>query len=477
MPEPGLSPDDVRAVDARVLAASGDDAFGITAGGFLAKPFARLLAERIALAQALFGADVDLTSGSVLRRLLELTALEDARTWAALGRAYDDSFVATARGEALTRLGAELGVPRPYLAAEGTVDLALAGDLPDGTTEVVLPAGARLTTSSGHRVALDRSARLGPGSPAPGARVVALVPGPGHDLDPGEPGERLDRWEERDPALADLLALRRATGGAVDVRITHSAPLTGGTRRWDDDRYRDVLLRAPRSLWTVEAVESAAALVPGVRQVQVRDPWGGLDLERSIFGNFNFLERLFSTARDPAAPAYLQVVVVPSRGAVWSGPGGLHEELEEALEDLRPAGVQLRIEPAEEVGVGIAGTVVVDGVALPTGDAAAVNGSAAATALRERLLTRVRGYVDRLRLGEPVRAAEVSYALMSEPGVVDLRSLTLLRAPVAFERFRTAGGAVPGPAEARSAGENLAMSAAQVAVFLDDPSRLVVSRA
>src|SRR5918995_6176832 len=100
-------------VDALTLRSTADDGFGVTDVGFVPKSFARVLAEKLALARELFGADVDLGSGSAIRKLLEISALEDARTWSALGAAYDDAFVATATGDALGRLGAELGFDRP----------------------------------------------------------------------------------------------------------------------------------------------------------------------------------------------------------------------------------------------------------------------------------------------------------------------------------------------------------------------------
>ena len=62
--------------------AAGKD-YGITRAGFVPKPVARLLEEKVAAARQLFGASVDLTSGSALRSLLELVAVEEARTWAA----------------------------------------------------------------------------------------------------------------------------------------------------------------------------------------------------------------------------------------------------------------------------------------------------------------------------------------------------------------------------------------------------------
>src|SRR3954469_9655067 len=114
---------DLLAIDESVSRSSAAAGFGITDTGFVPKPFARLLAEKLALARALFGADLDLGSGSAMRKIFEVSALEDARTWAALAALYDNQFVATARGDALSRLGAELGLPRPSLEARGTIKL------------------------------------------------------------------------------------------------------------------------------------------------------------------------------------------------------------------------------------------------------------------------------------------------------------------------------------------------------------------
>lgn len=105
----------------------GDAPYGVTDRGFVPKPYARLVSERFALAREVFGADLDLGPGSVIRRLLEVTALEDARTWSALAASYDNTFVSTATGEALSALGADLGLPRPYLEARGELRLTLRG--------------------------------------------------------------------------------------------------------------------------------------------------------------------------------------------------------------------------------------------------------------------------------------------------------------------------------------------------------------
>src|SRR5512145_2907212 len=87
---------DVLAVDAAIQASSGAAAYGLLPSGFVPKPFSRILAEKLALAQTLFGGNVDLTSGSAIRKLVEVSALEDARTWSALGAVYDSMFVSSA---------------------------------------------------------------------------------------------------------------------------------------------------------------------------------------------------------------------------------------------------------------------------------------------------------------------------------------------------------------------------------------------
>src|SRR4051794_34921042 len=110
---------DVLAVDEAVSRTTGGGPFGLTADGFVPKPFARLLAEKLALARALLGDDLHLSSGSVVRRMLEIGALEDARTWAFLAALNDNISLTSATREALSRLGAEVGLPRPSLEARG----------------------------------------------------------------------------------------------------------------------------------------------------------------------------------------------------------------------------------------------------------------------------------------------------------------------------------------------------------------------
>ncbi|MBZ4422793.1 baseplate J/gp47 family protein [Myxococcus sp. RHSTA-1-4] len=465
---------DVLAVDAAVARSTGAAGYGVTDTGFVPKPFARLLAEKLALARSLFGNDLDLGSGSAIRKLLEVSALEDARTWAAMASLYDNQFVATARGEALSRLGEELGLPRPYLEARGTVRLT--ANLPASFDFLTLPQGARLLTSGFHHVALEESVLLSRSSPVREVPVVAFYPGPEHNLNPAVETQKIRFWNTLDAKLSwtpgDLLSIARVQVPNVApeaiVAIEHTAPLTGGEQQWPDVRYRELLLQAPRSLWTVESIRVALSMLPGVRQVQVRDRVGGLDVNLPIFGSFNFLERLFGSERDLASPYYFDVVVATTDAAIWDGPDGLGAALASAMEDLRPIGIGARLQQADRVFVGLSGRLVVKGLPLPrTGQLDAVNTSAAAVALKQRLMQRVRRYVDALGFGEPVRASEVVWAMMSEPGVADVQNLQLLRFPPGYGDNSVSQPPALVDFFQAPVGQNVLVRANQIASFVD----------
>lgn len=471
---------DVLAIDSAVMQSSGSSNYGVTEVGFVPKPFARLLAEKLSIAQRLFGDDIDLSSGSTIRKLMEITALEEARTWSSLATAYDNNYVVSATGQALSYLGAELGYPRPSMRASGSITLKLVGDLPLGSTEIEIPRGARLLTEGGHHIALRERVSLDAKSKEKETAVVAFYPGPEHNLDPnfsdatGANTQRIDRWHPLDPSLRDLL-LAEQTAGAPIVEISHTSSLSGGSEFWSDERYRALLLAAPRSLWSVEAIEIAASLIPGVRAVQVTDGWGGLDINQSVFGNFNFIERVFSGERDLGSPYYFTVLVAPTADAIWEGQDGLSASVASAIEDLRPISIFPRIEQAVQIGVGIECKLVVKGIPLPTGSKSTVNSSLAARELKSRLLLRAQRYVDGLKFGEPVRASEMMWALMNEPGVTDIQDLQLVSYPPGFDTVDfTNLGDLP-DRETYACGENVTLSVNQIPEFvqIDDGIEII----
>lgn len=406
-------------------------AFGVTAAGFVPKPVGRILDEKIALARELFGDDVDLTSGSVLRTLLELQSVEDSRTWVELAHVFASSHIATAEGAALSRLGAELGIRRPFQRATGALTLRLTAPLPAGMSQLVLPRGTRLRSRGGTGVFLAESVELDGDRASVTAPITAFEPGPGGDLDPalGVGGEKPGLIDAFDPDDA------RAEGGielleSGVLALQHDSALDGGTALWADEAYRDLLLAYPRNLWTPDALRVAVSLVPGVRQVVVKDLYGGLDVHQAIFGNFSFLERLFTEQRSIANPYFVTVLVAPEEAAIWDGPGQLAARVRVAVDAVRPIGIAPAIERASLIGVGFRARLIVDGLPLgPSGIAAG-----ARAALLARIEDRVRRYVGRLRIGEAVLASEITWAIMNEPGVVDVKGLRLVRYPPALDQ-------------------------------------------
>ena len=155
--------------------------------------------------------------------------------------------------------------------------------------------------------------------------------------------------------------------------------------RWPDIRYRDLLLRAPRSTWSVEAIRIAASLVPGVRRVVVRDG-GGLDIDLPVFGTFDFIERVFGAERDIVSPNFFTVLVALTDAAIFEGPAGVRVSVESVIEDLRPIGIYPRVQEANRVFVGIAAELVVTGIPLPRTSTGVINDSDAAKNFKKALL-------------------------------------------------------------------------------------------
>ena len=456
-------------LDESVLRSSGSPSFGITIDGFVAKSFVRLLGEKLVLARQLLDADIDLTSGSAIRKLLELSAVEDARTWAALAAMYDNCFIHSASGDALSLHGKELGIERPFMEATGKVTLKLVGELPDGLPNLNIVRGARMLTDGGHHVATDEGVTLSPSDKEREIRVRAFYPGPEGNLDPTHEAQVIKRWNRDDDSISIIVDAESA--GAPLVQVTHNAPLSGGEELWPDERYRKLLMRAPRSLWTVEAIRLAAGLVPGVRHVQVHDPLGGLDIYQSIFGNFNFIDRVFGTERDLASPYYFTVMVAPTPAAIWDGAHGLRYAVESAIEDLRPLGIFPEVKKATEVFVGVQADLVVTGVPLPSGPRATVNGSIPAQMLKSRLLARIRRYIDGLEFGEHVSAARVNWELLNEPCLADVQNFRLLRYPSNYDTRAASDLTRPAPQEPWA---NIPLMADEIAVFVDDASGLTI---
>ncbi|MCP2341335.1 baseplate J/gp47 family protein [Actinomadura rupiterrae] len=418
--------------------------FGVTEDGFVLKPIDRILAEASDRARAVF-ADVDLTSTSPLRKILEVTAAEDGELWKRMEDLYYGNFVSTAIGDDLDLLGEDVGLLRRNLASTGTVRFTLAGAAPGRTYTV--PEGAILVTAAPVRafvttalVALDAAhttATVG---------AEAVVPGPGGDVAAS--------------AIVDVDAAYRATFlsdfGAAKLTVANPAAFSGGTGVEADDSYRARLAGLARNLWTVESVAQAALNVTGVLDVVVSDPRGGVDVSQSFFGTFLFDQRAFSSdARRIGEPYFFTVLVAHDPRAPWRTTGavpGVFERVTAAVDAVRPVGVHVNVVEAKPVSIGVRATVVVE---------AGSDGAALLASIRQRLAD----VISTQRLGGDVLYSQVVRVFVEQPGVVDVRGLHLRRLPPAFGAIALGGVPAQSAVVEAAVGENLRIGPDELAVF------------
>jgi uncharacterized phage protein gp47/JayE len=427
--------------------------FGVTAEGFVLKPFGAVLDDSKARARAVFGKDVDLGPTSPLEKILELTAAEDAALWQRLEELYYSAFASSAVGDELDLVGENVGLPRRNLHSSGTVTLSAVSPpkpdrrytLPEGAVFVTTSAPAGITFHTTGTVTL-----LGT-TPLSDVTLQAFDEGPAGDL-PVNATLRLD------PVFA-LVYLQMQAPTTVNAVVTQA--FSGGHDMERDEDYRARILGLPRNIWTVDSVRAAALSVPGVVDVAISDPLGGVDVSQSYFNLFKFDERLFSGERRLGEPYFFDVVVAHEFARPWrtdtiaglaSPVTGIYEQVLAAVDRVRPVGIHPNIVQADHIEVGVRAEVVVDA-------------GYDAQALRAAFKQRLTGYIGELKLGGDVLFSQVMRALVDQPGVVDVQHMHLRRCPPAFGRITF--GAVPFQSAVieAPAGESLELGPTEVAIF------------
>lgn len=427
--------------------------FGVTRDGFVVKPLTAILLDKAERARALFGADADLRSTSVLRKLLDVTAAEDHNLWKELERKFYGSFVSTASGDALDLLGDDMGVARRFLTSAGVVTLKLVNGaqgrvyhLPLGTLLETDPPEQRYRTLALVSLSTD--------APQADVAVEALSRGP--------VGNALAGAIKRVNAL---YAQRHLNLGPATLDVKNDAATSGGELNEDDESYRGQLLGYPRTVWTLESLRRATRAVDGVRDCRIFDPLGGVDSTQSRFLLFAFGQRRFGTQRLLGTPYFFDVLVAVLPGFPWeSQPSvvGVQQAIQDALAELRPVSIFPNIRRANAVVVGVRARLL-----LKSGhDRAGVIAS-----VKERLARRVNAQ----GLGSGVLYSEALGDCMDVPGVVDVQGLHLRRTPpqlaaVSFgRRLRFQGDVIEA-----AVGENIELAPNEIAEFRVDSELIQV---
>jgi baseplate J-like protein len=421
--------------------------FGVTPDGFVLKGIDSIVAGQQARAREMFGDDVDLTSGSALRKVMDAVAWDAQELWRSLESQYYANFVTTASGASLELLGTDLGLPRRLLQATGQVLLTLSNGAPG--RRYVLPEGTVVTTVGPPLLAFRTVApvTVDAAAPAVAVGVRAAARGPAGNRPPQQ-ALRID------PGWAAL----HLTLGPATVVPTNSGAFSGGELAEPDGDYRPRLLGLPRTLWTPDAVLAQVLDLDGVRDAALFDPLGGVDVSQSYFSMFVFGSRAFALPRQVGSPYYFDVVVATEPGWPWHTDGGpvpgVYDSVIDAVRQTRPASIFPNVIQADVVDVGVRATLLV----LAGHDQDAIRG---------KLLEALHASVDRLRLGRGVLYSDVLLTARTAAGVIDVQNLHLRRCPPAFDGIAF-GDPVFGQTVELAVGENLTLQPREVAQFSID---------
>jgi Baseplate J-like protein len=419
--------------------------FGVTSDGFVLKGLDQIIADQQARAKAMFGEDVDLTSGSALRKVLDAVASEAHELWRSLEAQYYASFVTTAQGPSLDLLGTDLGLRRRQLQARGQVILTLAGGAQ--RRRYVLPQGTvieTVTTQPPLSFRTTEFAILTADAPTATVAVQAVQRGPAGNLAANQELQLEPAWARSHLNL-----------GSATVKPTNPQALSGGDLVESDAVYRARLLGVPRTIWTPDALLAQLLDVDGVRDAAIFDPLGGVDAGQDYFNTFLFGQRPFSLPRQISSPYFFDVVVALEPGWPWTKEDGnipgAYETVSDTVRQWRPVSIFPNIVQANQVDVGIRATLVIQAGHDPD-------------AIKGQVLSAIHANVNNLRLGGGLRYSDVLLLARTAPGVVDVQNLHLRHCPAAFAEVNFAG-ALFGRSVELAVGENLVLAPDEIAQF------------
>lgn len=128
--------------------------YGVTDTGFNVKGFNAIQESLENRARSLWDDDIDLSEGSVLRKLIDTISLEIARLWDTSQHVYSSSFVEEATGDSLDRIGMLVGVYRdPATFAEGIATF-------EGDEGLTIDEGFTIQTNDGVKYATTENGEI-----------------------------------------------------------------------------------------------------------------------------------------------------------------------------------------------------------------------------------------------------------------------------------------------------------------------------
>lgn len=299
----------------------------------------------------------DANEGSVVRTLVETYARELALGYEQLERVYRMGYLDTASGQALDLVVALLGVERrPVGWLEGMVTFRRVSPAP---ADIPIPAGTLIGGKAAPLCETARTAVL----PAGATQVTAEV----RSVEPPQ----IDQLE-----AGKLTFMPRVINGIDGV--TNERDLVLSKKPESDDELRERVRHAVdgSNLGTLEALRVALAR-HGFSEVKLEEP--------------------------PDLPGVVRVRVE----GLAAGDDGMRKELQDALDRVRPAGVQVRLEGTSSLLVGLTATLVLD----------RERSEVEKQRIQARIVADLQTYFAGLKIGDPVLGSKVANLLGADAAV------------------------------------------------------------
>jgi uncharacterized phage protein gp47/JayE len=329
--------------------------YGVTENGFVLKNYDAIIEAVKERAKLYFGDDVDLTDTSPIMEFANSILIEAAILWNVAEDVYYSAFIDFATGSDLDKVVALLGLTRKQ-ATKATGIVTFSRSTP-ATNDIWIPLGTRVATADGSIVFVTTEGKyLESGNTSVDVAIEAQEAGSAGNV-----------------AANTITKIVDPISGIESVNNANAT--SGGSDTESDEALRYRAKRGTRfGKGTVSAIESAIAAVDGVTAVLVTE----------------------DTANHTASATV---------------EGGADSDIDNAIEEARPAGIQVTWQRPTYVSVDV------------TVNATAQQGYSAST-VQSNIEAAIDSYFSQLNIGEDVVYSDLLKAIVNAEGVDDVTSLS-----------------------------------------------------
>ena len=292
--------------------------YGVTSTGFVKKTVNAIIADMEEKARGEFGDDIDLNATSPLKHFIEIIALEEANVWDMLEDLYYSFFIEFATGESLDRVVALLGIER-RAAGQATSTQTFTA-----TQALTVPEDTIVQTDSGIEYSTDADLVFA-GAGSDTVAITAVLPGTDSNV------------------AADTLTTLKEPIAGISSTTNVSAIANGSDAEADSNlRARAKAYSATIGKGTVASIVNAVMGVTGVTSVSASEDFSLHKLTLTVVG-LTYPNSLVDDAIEDTRPAgievvwqnptYVDIYCDPTVDVTGDAPGDAATRIAQALTD------------------------------------------------------------------------------------------------------------------------------------------------